>query len=56
MTLKLLALGFVAVFIAKLLFVRQFKEMKLLADRLANAFMIAIGIWIAVHLIGLAVS
>ena len=56
MTLKLLALGFVAVFVAKLFFVRRFKEMKVLADRLANAFLIAIGIWMAIHLVQIAIS
>ncbi|MEQ9640770.1 MAG: hypothetical protein RIM84_12165 [Alphaproteobacteria bacterium] len=54
MTLKLLAIGFVAVFLFKLLFLRRFKDMKAWADRLANAFLVAIGIWMVVHLAAFA--
>lgn len=56
MTLKLLAAGFLVVFVAKLLFLRRLKDMKVWADRLANAFLVAIAIWMAIHMLQLAVS
>lgn len=56
MTLKLLVAAFLVVFLAKLLFLRRMKDMKVWADRAANAFLIAIGVWLAVHLAGLALS
>jgi hypothetical protein len=55
MILKLLAAGFVVVFLAKLLFFRRLGDMKAWADRLANLFLIAIGIYFVAHLLALGV-
>ncbi len=54
MTLKLLAVGFVLVFLFRLLFLKRFKDMKAWADRLTNAFLIAIGVWMVIHLAAIA--
>lgn len=50
MILKLLVVGFVVIFVGKLFFVRRFGELKLWADRFANAFLVAIAIWLAIQL------
>ena len=54
MILKLLAAAFVVVFLAKLLLLRRLSDMKAWADRVANLFLIAIGVWLVIHLAGLA--
>ncbi|WP_340148395.1 hypothetical protein [uncultured Sneathiella sp.] len=51
MILKLLAIAFVVLFIARILFARKLKEMGKAADRTLNLFLIAIGIYLGLQMV-----